>query len=120
MKQLELEIVDASLLRRKRHAFGVVALLCVFLFRFGDGERGARRARAFPCLGDRMLELRELALPGKHPVEIAVRREKADRLRRDEMAVRSDEGFPERETLAIAQSRADIAAATHAAQPIRE
>ena len=56
----------------------------------------ARRARRARCCGrspNGMLELRELALPREHAVQVAVRREEVDRLRGDEMAARRDEGF---------------------------
>ena len=83
--------------------------------RVACGERlGAHRS-------DRLLELVELALPGEHAMEIAVRREEMDRLRRDEMPLRRDERLADRERPPIAQAPcSDVAAATHAAKPVLE
>ena len=80
--KLEIEVVATPLLRRKRHALVVIAPLRVVELGFDGGQRVARGERArrarspIACSSSR-----ELALPGEHAVQIAVRREEMDRLR---------------------------------------
>ena len=65
-----------------------------------------------------MPELRELALPRQHAVQIAVRGEEMDRLRGDEVALRRHERFTCGERIALAQRRGYVVPAAYAAKPI--
>ena len=120
LQELELEVMASPLLRRKRHALGVVALLRIVQLGFDGRQRRARRLRGFPRVADPALELAELTLACEHAVQVAVRREKADRLRGDEMALRRHEGFAHRERMPVANRRTDVVAAAHASQPVGE
>jgi hypothetical protein len=121
LQQLELEIMASALLRRERHALRVVALLRIVQSRI--------RWRTAPCALTARLPSRrrscpssspELPLARKHAVQIAVRREKTDRLRGDEVTMRRHEGFTDGERTPVAKRCADIVTAAHAAQPVGE
>ncbi len=120
LHELELEIVAAPLLRRKRRALRVIRPLRGVELGVDLRLRLARGGRVLPCRGDAVLELGELALAGQHAVQFAVRREKADALRADEMPFGRDERLAHAEVGAMAHRLRDVARATHAAQPILE
>src|SRR5207249_2056739 len=103
-----------------RHALRVVALLRIVELGLDRGERRAGGLRGFPRAVDPVRELPELSLAGEHAVQVAVRREKADRLRGDEMALWRRKGFAHRERVPVANRRADVVAAAHAPQPVGE
>jgi hypothetical protein len=75
------------LLRGKRQAFGVIGLLRRLDFGLDRGQRSASFRRGVVRGEDRIGQFGKLALARQHTVQLAVRREKADRLRGDQMSV---------------------------------
>src|SRR5439155_22810349 len=101
--QLEIEIVAAPLLRGQRQAFAVICLLLGVELRF---DPIAFRGRGVGCLArerDRGLELRELALPCEHAVELTVRREKTNPLRGDNVTLGGNERVARAKRTAIGE-----------------
>ena len=110
----------APLLRGQRQAFAVIRLLLGVELRF---DPIAFRGRGLGCLArerDRGLELRELALPCEHAVELTVGREKTDPLRADDVTFGGNERVARAKRTAIGERTIEIGAATHPGKPVAE
>ena len=86
LHQLQLEVMAAALLRRHRHAFGVILLLARFEIVFRGGAGGRRDFSVGARDDDGLRELGKLALARDHAVKLAVRRKKTDRVGTDDVS----------------------------------
>ena len=118
LQELELEIVDPTLLRADREAFRVIRVLRHLQFgvdRVALRARfGGRRTRG----GHRAVELFELPLPGDDAVQLVVRCEERHALRGDEVPGGRHERLAGGQRVAVRQRRREIGATANAVQPI--
>src|SRR5262245_55476546 len=91
LDQFELEVVTAALLRREREAFLMPVGLAFLELAFDGIERAARSVRSSTRGVETSRELGQLALPGKHTMQLIVRREEQHALRGHAMPCRRDE-----------------------------